>query len=163
MSQEPQVLDDDFVEPNTEVRDTIIKSSLSGVAFTVFAVVACSPAGLGGMIGTSVAGLGWNSLDPNNTGHDAVTFPTAAPLTDAELQTIRDRLATGTAALDNLRAATDAEIDFMRSIAASDNVLAFQPPSIVAQAETAAPQTVAVVAPDRDLELAELLLANRDS
>ena len=34
-----------------EVRDTIIKSSLTGVAATVMAVTVFSPAGLGGMIG----------------------------------------------------------------------------------------------------------------
>ena len=42
-----------------EVRDTIVKSSLTGVAATVIAVTAFSPAGFGGVIGTSVAaGLG---------------------------------------------------------------------------------------------------------
>mgnify|MGYP000865863612 CR=1 FL=1 len=38
-----------------EVRDTVVKSGLTGVAATVLAVTIFSPAGFGGMIGTSLA------------------------------------------------------------------------------------------------------------
>src|SRR5690606_27627224 len=38
-----------------EVRDTVVKSSLTGVAATVLAVTVFSPAGLGGIVGTSMA------------------------------------------------------------------------------------------------------------
>ena len=145
------------VDRDAELRDTILKSSFTGVAATVFAVVVCSPAGLGGMIGTSVAGLGWNSLDPNNTGKDVVAFPTATPLSQVELQDIRLRLTSTSADLDNMRAATDAEIEYIRAIADSDNVLAF----------SAAPTTVATVVPrsevDPNAELAQLLLQDSPS
>ena len=54
-----------------EVRDTIVKSGLTGVAATVLAVTIFSPAGLGGMIGTSLAsGFG---QDPNATPADWAT------------------------------------------------------------------------------------------
>ena len=160
---------DEFVDHEAALRDTVIKSGFAGVAATVLAVVVCSPAGLGGMIGTSVAGLGWNSLDPNNTGAESVTFPTAAPLTQVELQEIRDRLVNGNAALDNMRAATDAQIDFMRSIAANDNPLSVSPSDMLAldtagavRATSTPEQSVAEAPVDRDLELAELLLPKLD-
>ena len=112
-----------------EVRDTILKSGLTGVAATVLAVTMWSPAGLGGLIGTSVAagfGLG---ADPNANSATAGLAPYPTPLSQAEITEIHGRLMVTNAALDNMRAATDAEIDFIRSLAVSDNsnVLAFAP------------------------------------
>ena len=45
-----------------EVRDTVLKSSLTGVAATALAVTIFSPAGFGGLVGTSLAsGFGGDS------------------------------------------------------------------------------------------------------
>lgn len=121
-----------------EVRDTIIKSSLTGVAATVLAVTVFSPAGLGGMIGTSLAsGLG---LDASNTSADNVyanlpAYP--APLTENELTQIRGDLARTTASLEITRAATEGKIEALRSIAVTHDVVAFNP----------APQAVTIVEP----------------
>ncbi|MEZ5996637.1 MAG: hypothetical protein R3C25_12895 [Hyphomonadaceae bacterium] len=109
-----------------EVRDTIVKSSLTGVAGTVLAVTAFSPAGFGGMLGTSMAsGLGADSDSANSY----VNLPPfVAPLSEQELADIRGQLATVSSSLTMTRAATDASIDRMRILAAADGVF----PSAVA-------------------------------
>lgn len=106
-----------------EVRDVVIKSSLSGVAATVLAVTLCSPAGLGGMIGTSLAsGFG---LGPERAPTDDVyaSFPAyPSPLSRAELEDIRDRLAQTSASLAITRAATEAKIEYIRSVTTTNSM-----------------------------------------
>lgn len=112
-----------------EVRDTVVKSGLTGVAATVLAVTIFSPAGFGGLIGTSLAsGLG---LDPNAAAADdnpyasLPAFP--SPLSQDELNAIHSQLARTTASLEITRAATDAKIEYIRSIALTDDAVTFQP------------------------------------
>ncbi|QGZ96566.1 hypothetical protein [Terricaulis silvestris] len=167
-----------------EVRDTIVKSSLTGVAATVLAVTIFSPAGFGGLIGTSLAsGFG---LDPNANAADdpyasLPAFP--SPLSPTELETIRSQLARTTASLEITRAATEERIEHIRSIALTDRGATFAPAPQVVEApvlrlSTAEPVETAPVeayittasyaaspmaTPDRDLELAELLLAHQSN
>ena len=115
-----------------EVRDTIVKSGLTGVAATVLAVTIFSPAGLGGMIGTSLAsGFG---QDPNATPADnpyanLPAYP--SPLTPQEISDIRGQLASTAAQMEFTRAATDAKIEHVRSIAMVDGAVTFTPmPSV---------------------------------
>src|SRR5262249_22819384 len=118
MSKEPLALDDDApIDRSNEIRDIVLKSGFSGVAATVLTVVMCSPAGFGGMIRTSLASLGLLPGNPNQANADDRSYPRATPLTQAELVTIRERLESSSASIDNMRAATDAEIEFMRGIA----------------------------------------------
>lgn len=111
-----------------EVRDTIVKSGLTGIAATMLAVTIFSPAGFGGMIGTSLAsGLG---LDPNVAPADDVyaslpAYPT--PFSQDEVTQVQSRLARTSASLTLTRAATEATIDHIRAIALSDGVVAFTP------------------------------------
>jgi hypothetical protein len=110
-----------------EVRETIVKSSLTGVAATMLAVTAFSPAGLGGMIGTSLAsGLG---SDPGVAAADdpyakLPAFP--APLSSEELDQIRGQLTRANASLE-ISAATEAKIENVRSIALTDRDIPFAP------------------------------------
>jgi hypothetical protein len=119
-----------------EVRDTVVKSGLTGVAATVLAVTIFSPAGFGGMIGTSLAsGFG---LDTNNaTAEDpyASLPPYPAPLTAEELSDIHNRLAVTTASLEITRAATEAKIEYIRSIAISGEAVTFAPVRQTAQVD----------------------------
>lgn len=111
-----------------EVRDTIVKSSLTGVAATVLAVTIFSPAGLGGMIGTSLAsgfGMDANASDGEDPYARLPAFP--APLSPNELETIRSQLARTTASLEITRAATDDRIEHIRSIAMSDGAVTYAP------------------------------------
>jgi hypothetical protein len=136
-----------------EVRDTVLKSGFTGVAATVLAVTVFSPAGFGGLIGTSLAsGLG---LDPNSSSADdpyarLPAYP--APLTDQELDDIRSQLARTAASLEITRAATEAKIEHMRSIALTDGVVTFaalpheQPD---AELRLAASEPLALAAPER--------------
>jgi hypothetical protein len=182
MSQKP-------ADYGREVRDTIVKSGLTGVAATVLAVTIFSPAGLGGMVGTSLAsGFG---LDPNSASADdlyANLPPYPAPLTQDELSTIRGELARTTASLEITRAATNAKIEHLRTVALSGSAVTFTPmprtpqigaglrltvsePAMLA-APAAAPAPVVEATPvnavggvdpsyrDPHLELAELLLAH---
>lgn len=106
---------DDF---GREVRDTVVKSGLTGVAATVLAVAAFSPAGLGGMVGTSSAsGLGGDvGVAPADDPYaNLPAFP--APLTTEELQNIRGELARTAASLEITRAATEARIERIRGLA----------------------------------------------
>src|SRR5262245_31268680 len=101
-----------------EVRDTVVKSSLTGVAVTVLAVTAFSPAGFGGIIGTSLAsGFGADTNANANTDDPYAGLPPfSAPLSQMELETIRSQLARTTASLEITRAATEERIEHIRSI-----------------------------------------------
>lgn len=159
-----------------EVRDTVVKSSLTGVAATVLAVTFFSPAGFGGMIGTSLAsGFG---LDPNaqasneNIYANLPAYP--SPLTQQELSDISGELARTAASLEITRAATEAKIEHIRSISLSQGVASFAPLPVVVAATAAPARTdlrlTAVEAPlppapverDTHLELAELMLAHEN-
>mgnify|MGYP000845567494 CR=1 FL=1 len=111
-----------------EVRDTIVKSSLTGVAATVLAVTVFSPAGFGGVIGTSLAsGLG---LDTKAHASEDVyaNFPAyPSPLSPTELNQIRGELARTTASLEITRAATEDKIDNLRSLAGDEHVVSYTP------------------------------------
>lgn len=152
-----------------EVRDTIVKSGLTGVAATVLAVAAFSPAGLGGMIGTSVAsGAGANPLSIDDPYAKLPPFP--APLSSDEISDIRGQLEATAASLDLTRAATEARIEQMRALMFSPAVVAapvqVHAPVIQAQAEAPPLNDDAQVAHDggdpayrdRHSELASLLL-----
>jgi hypothetical protein len=137
-----------------EVRDTVVKSGLTGVAATVLAVTFFSPAGFGGMIGTSLAsGFG---LDANNATADdpyASLPPYPAPLTVQELTDIHNQLARTTASLEITRAATEAKIEYIRSLALSEDAVTFAPVRHAAQTNdglrlrTSEPETFAAAAP----------------
>ncbi|MBY0569531.1 MAG: hypothetical protein K2P70_19635 [Hyphomonadaceae bacterium] len=106
-----------------EVRDTVVKSGLTGVAATVLAVTIFSPAGFGGLIGTSLAsGFGGdaNAASAEDPYANLPAFP--APLSSVELENIRSELARTTASLEITRAATDDKIEYIRSIADSGAV-----------------------------------------
>jgi hypothetical protein len=111
-----------------EVRDTVVKSSLTGVAATVLAVTIFSPAGFGGMIGTSLAsGFG---LDTSSAAADdpyASLPPYPAPLSAQELSDIHNQLARTTASLEITRAATEAKIEYIRALAMSSDLVTFAP------------------------------------
>lgn len=164
-----------------EVRDTVVKSGLTGVAATVLAVTVFSPAGLGGMIGTSVAsGLGLDTASSPASDPYANLPAYPAPLTAEELDDIRSQLARTAASLEITRAATEAKIERVRSIAQADGLVTF-----TTAPRSAAPVREASLAPepaatpvvsaanyaaggsadsslyqDQNLELAELLLAH---
>jgi len=149
-----------------EVRDIIVKSGLTGVAATVMAVTAFSPAGFGGIIGTSLAsGLG---LDHQRASSDdpyarLPAFPT--PLTETELSNIRGELARTAASLEITRAATEDKIEYVRLIAEHQGLSAVAPMARVASAPAAAPAQAANAQPahrDSHLELAALLLAHEN-
>ena len=171
-----------------EVRDTVIKSSLTGVAATALVVTALSPAGFGGMIGTSVA----SSLGLDTSAHAANAEPYAnlpaypAPLTATELSDIRGQLAATAASLEITKAATESRIEYIRSIADIGGavaapmpelrvpVIAARAPVVAAVAPTPAPEAVAqpvsdgggadTTTPYRDpnMELAALLFAHEN-
>lgn len=124
-----------------EVRDTIVKSSLTGVAATVMAVAAFSPAGFGGMVGTSVAS-GFGADAAANTADDpyANLPPYPAPLTTEEISDIRGQLAATAASLEITRAATEAKIEQMRA-------LTIAPASVAAPVPVHAPVVAPVIAP----------------
>lgn len=112
-----------------EARDTIIKSSLTGVAATVLAAAVFSPAGFGGMIGTSLA-LGGESNNSSNASQDPYSVLPAypAPLSAQELDTIHTQLAQSAASLEFTRAATNDRIERMRSLAVdADDLVTFEP------------------------------------
>ncbi len=121
-----------------EVRDTIVKSGLTGVAATMLAVTIFSPAGFGGMIGTSLAsGLG---MDPNVAPADDVyanlpAYP--SPLSIDEVAEIQGQLSRTSASLELTRAATEARIDHIRTIALSEGVVTFTPMPQAAPVQTA--------------------------
>ncbi|HET9232170.1 MAG TPA: hypothetical protein VFO00_12845 [Vitreimonas sp.] len=135
-----------------EVRDTVVKSGLTGVAATVLAVTFFSPAGFGGMIGTSLAsGFGLDTTNATADDPYASLPPYPAPLTAQELSDIHNRLAQTTASLEITRAATEAKIEHIRSLAVSGDLVTFTP-TRHAQADglrlrTSEPQIAAAPAP----------------
>ncbi|MFZ2029819.1 MAG: hypothetical protein WAU68_05900 [Vitreimonas sp.] len=111
-----------------EVRDTVIKSGLTGVAITVLAATAFSPAGFGGIIGTSVAsGLGLDHTARASEDPYAHLPPFPSPLTQTELTDIRGELARTAASLEITRAATEDKIDYVRTIAEHQGLSASMP------------------------------------
>lgn len=116
------------VDYGREVRDTIVKSGLTGVAATVLAVTIFSPAGFGGMIGTSLAsgfGNGNSTAASDDPYANLPAFP--APLSQEELSNIRGQLARTTASLEITRAATEAKLEHIRSIALAEGAVTFTP------------------------------------
>lgn len=111
-----------------EVRDTVVKSGLTGVAATVLAVTIFSPAGFGGLIGTSLASGFGGDANASATEDPYASLPAfPAPLTAVELDNIRSDLARTTASLEITRAATDGKIEYVRSIASSGGAVTFAP------------------------------------
>ena len=111
-----------------EVRDTVVKSGLTGVAATVLAVTIFSPAGFGGLIGTSLASGFGGDANASSTEDPYASLPAfPAPLTAVELDNIRSDLARTTASLEITRAATDGIIEYIRSIASSGGAVTFAP------------------------------------
>ena len=111
-----------------EVRDTVFKSSLTGVAATVLAVTIFSPAGFGGIIGTSLAsgfGADTNASSDENPYANLPAYP--SPLSAQELSDIRGKLSSMTASMEITRAATDERIEHVRSIAMIDGAVTFTP------------------------------------
>ncbi|MBI3439321.1 MAG: hypothetical protein HY054_11860 [Proteobacteria bacterium] len=101
-----------------EVRDTVIRSGLTGVAVTVLAATAFSPAGFGGIIGTSVAsGLGLDHTARASEDPYSRLPPFPSPLSQTELTDIRGELASTAASLEITRAATEGKIEYVRTIA----------------------------------------------
>jgi hypothetical protein len=170
-------MSDKPVDYGREVRDTVVKSSLTGVAATVLAVTIFSPAGFGGMIGTSLAsgfGVDSDAAAAENPYASLPAFP--APLSQIELQTIQSQLAQTSASLEITRAATEERIEHIRSLALNGNAVTFTPPQArlnedlrLTTMEPAAFEAAVAPAPapleavtyrGTHLELAELLLAN---
>jgi hypothetical protein len=168
-------------DAGAEIRDTVVKSSLTGVAASIVAVTLASPAGFGGVIGTSIAST--FGADNANASTDDVyaslpAFP--APLTQTELSDIRGQLARTTASLEITRAATDERIERIRSIAMSEGVTTFAPvreasrvggglsvqsPMAAELSPVVATPSSAVLQPegrDVNMELAALLLAHEN-
>jgi hypothetical protein len=111
-----------------EVRGTVVKSGLTGVAATILAVTVFSPAGLGGLIGTSLAsGFGGdsNARSADDPYARLPAYPT--PLTEAEISTIQAELAQTSASLEITKAATDARIEHVRTLALTDGMVTFSP------------------------------------
>lgn len=154
-----------------EIR-TIVTYSLVGVASSVVAVVLASPAGLGGVVGTSIASsFGSNAATAAEENVYARLPPFPAPVSQTELNNIRASLAVTAAAIDTAQVATDDQIERVRSIAASDGALA--PPQEQGPIEVTPSQAAdsflvpsrAVLEPeaaDANLELAALLLAHEN-
>jgi hypothetical protein len=119
-----------------EVRDTVVKSGLTGVAATVLAVTIFSPAGFGGMIGTSLAsGFGLDTNNNVSTDDPYASLPPyPSPLTAQELSDIHNQLARTTASLEITRAATEAKIEYIRSLAVGADAVTFAPMPQTAQA-----------------------------
>jgi hypothetical protein len=139
-----------------EVRDTVIKSGLTGVAVTVLAATAFSPAGFGGIIGTSVAaGLGLDHTARASEDPYAHLPPFPSPLTQTELTDIRGELARTAASLEITRAATEGKIDYVRTIAEHQGLS----PSMAAMHRTSPLATTALAAPSA-LAAAAVPLAN---
>jgi hypothetical protein len=111
-----------------EVRDTIIKSGLTGVAATVLAVSIFSPAGFGNWVGASLAsGFGFDSTADaaDNPYANLPAYPT--PLSETELSDIRGQLAATAASLELTRASDEAKIEHFRSLELTDGVVTFTP------------------------------------
>lgn len=111
-----------------EVRDTIVKSGLSGVAATALAITIFSPAGFGDWVGATFASsLGYDTTasEADNPYANLPAFPT--PLSEAELSDIRGQLTLATASLELTRAADEAKIEHFRSLELTGGVVTFTP------------------------------------
>jgi len=109
-----------------EVRDTVVKSGLTGIAATILAVTVFSPAGLGGLIGTSLAfGGDANARRADDPYALLPAYP--APLSETEINSIQAELAQTSASLEITKAATDARIEHVRTLALSDGMVTFSP------------------------------------
>lgn len=176
-------MSDKPVDYGRDVRDTVVKSTLTGFAATALVITVFSPAGFNGFVGTSLAsGFGsGDSISADDPHASLPAFP--APFSANELDAVRSQLARTTASLEITRAATDDRIEQIRSIAMSNGVATFAPMPAVAQVGAGLRATtsneVAFAAPievsttavsylsadttshyvDPHLELAELLLA----
>lgn len=106
-----------------QTRETIIKSSLTGVAATVMAVTVFSPAGLGGLVGASFASGSGHDINGNDAYANLPAYP--APLSAEELSNIHSSLARTAASLEITRAATQDRIEHLQSIALTDGVVSF--------------------------------------
>lgn len=119
-----------------EVRDTVIKSSMTGIAATAIAITAFSPAGFGDWVGASVAssfGVDSTASAADNAYANLPAYP--APLTRAELDEIHSQLAAGEASMAILRAATDTNIEIVRAVSMGEDFTV-----AVARAAAVAPQ-----------------------
>lgn len=122
-----------------EVRETVVKSTLTGVGLTVLAVAALSPAGFGGMIGTSVASaLGGDHSTPGAADPYAKLPPFPSLLTQSEISDIHGQLAATTAAMEITRAATEDRIEFVHNLALHPNALSVAPLAHFAKAQPVA-------------------------
>jgi hypothetical protein len=116
-----------------EVRDTVIKSGLTGVAATMLAVTVFSPAGFGGIVGTSLAsglGMGPESAPAEDIYANLPAYP--APLSVVEIASIEDRLAQTSVEHDSVRAATEPTIKHVRAIALTEGIVTFSPAPVMA-------------------------------
>ena len=123
-----------------EVRDTIVKSSFTGVAATAMAIVAFSPAGFGEWIGAGIAssiGVDASASADDNIYARLPAYPT--PMTRAELTEIHAQLASSAASMTAVRTATDGQLEQVRSLSRSDDL-----PSVIRQVASA---------PNEDLRL----------
>ncbi len=117
-----------------EAIDTVVKSSLTGVAATVLAVAILSPAGLGGMIGVSSAFGGSADTNVAPDSPYAALPPFATPLSAQELDAIHSQLAQSAASLEFTRAATNDRIERIRALAIDADALVTFEPTRVAEA-----------------------------
>lgn len=103
-------------QTNPEKNDTVgvvVRSGFAGVAAAILAVAFGSQAGLGGMIGVA-EGM---SRDQSA---DALNLPSGMPRLSADELTHIDQVLTHSMSeMDAMRAGTDAEIEYMRSVAGS--------------------------------------------
>ncbi len=119
-----------------DVRDTIVKSSVTGVAASLIAITAFSPAGFGDWIGASVAssfGVDSTASAEDNAYASLPAYP--APMTRGELNEIQSQLAAGEASMAIIRAATDTNIEQVRSLAMGDGLTATVRPVVAAAPE----------------------------
>lgn len=121
-----------------EVRDTVLKSSLTGVAATALAITVFSPAGFGDWVGATFASsLGYDTTASaaDNPYANLPAYP--APLTEAELSGIRSQLTSAAVSLELTRLADEAKIEHFRSLELTDGVVTFTPaPRAPAAADT---------------------------
>ncbi|MEQ1808395.1 MAG: hypothetical protein ABL889_00615 [Terricaulis sp.] len=119
-----------------EVRDTVIKSGMTGIAATAIAISVFSPAGFGDWIGASVAssfGIDSTASAEDNAYANLPAYPT--PMTRDELNDIQSQLAAGEASMAIIRAATDGNIEQVRSIATGSGLVASVRPVVAALPE----------------------------
>lgn len=119
-----------------EVRDTVIKSSMTGIAATAIAITALSPAGFGNWIGASLAssfGVDSTAAASDNAYARLPAYP--APMTREEVNEIQSRLAADQVSMAIMRAATDDNIEQVRLVASSDGLTAPVRPVVAAAPE----------------------------